>query len=124
MEEKNVSNNGNYHGMLAYMPKFAKVLSFFVLIAIGLPISSFFWSNFVLISALFTQNVVIGTFVVLAICLVATSLINELYDMHIQSSSINQYSGVTDLSNTEVLFWMSVISLLLLSFFDPMWFVF
>ena len=106
------------------MPKFAKVLSFFVLIAIGLPISSFFWSNFVLISALFVQNVVIGTFVVLAICLVATSLINELYDMHIQSSSVNQYSGVTDLSNTEVMFWMSVISLLLLSFFAPMWFVF
>ena len=77
-----------------------------------------------LISALFAQNVVIGTFVVLAICLVATSLINELYDMHIQSSSVNQYSGVTDLSNTEVMFWMSVISLLLLSFFDPMWFVF
>lgn len=124
MEEKNVGNNGNYHGMLAYMPKFAKVLSFFVLIAIGLPISSFFWSNFVLISALFAQNVVIGTFVVLAICLVATSLIKELYDMHIQSSSVNQYSGVTDLSNTEVMFWMSVISLLLLSFFDPMWFVF
>lgn len=123
MEEK-CSQIGNYHpAIFAYTPRFTLVLSFFVLIAVGLPVSSFFWSNFVLISAIFKQSFTVGVFVMIAISMVAVVLINTLYDLRRRGTLNDTYMKITDISNKETLFWLSVVCILMLSFFNPLWFV-
>jgi NADH:ubiquinone oxidoreductase subunit 4 (subunit M) len=83
----------DYRGILAYMPKLTWIFTFFVLVAVGLPISSMFWNNFVVISALFRENFAIGIGVMMAITLIATSLAYELFMMRNLPHGQNIWNG-------------------------------
>ena len=113
-----------YEGILQYIPRFSYAFTFFTLIAVGLPISSLFWSNFVLISAIFEQNFMIGSFVMSAFVLAAVILIRELLNMHSKVKTPFQKIEIEDLSTIKACFLMMVVIILLLSFFNPLWFVF
>ena len=47
-------------GILCYMPRTSKCLSLFVLAGIGLPVTSLFWNNFLIISEIFNYNLIFG----------------------------------------------------------------
>lgn len=115
---------GEYRGVLAYMPHLSTLLTFFVLVAIGLPVSSLFWNNFVIISALFKENFSIGLGAMTAICVICLALLYELFIMLDTKKKNDFHPDVTDISSINLLFFLSIIALLFLSFFNPLWFVF
>lgn len=123
-ENAREKSDGDYRGMLIYVPRLAKFFAFFVLIAVGLPISSLFWNNFVLISAIFRESFVTGLWVMASISLIGLALIYELYIMRdAQNKSIAPYE-ITDISDRKLIFFTGVTIVLFLSFFDPLWFAF
>ena len=124
LKEKCESEGFEYKGILRYTPRFSSAFTFFALIAMGLPVSSLFWSNFVLISAIFEQNFTIGIFVMTAFVLVAVILMRELLDMHSNSNNQLQKIEIDDLSAAKTFFLMVIVTVLMLSFFNPLWFVF
>ena len=112
----------DYRGILAYMPKLSRIFAFFVLVAVGLPISSMFWNNFVLISALFKINFAAGIGVMTAITLICMGVTYELFMMR-SLKRIGVNVSVEDISDRQRAFFMAVVLLLFLSFFNPLWFV-
>lgn len=123
-EEKCQQQTCGYRGILAYMPRFSIVMSFFVLTAVGLPISSLFWNNFVLISEIFQENFIVGLWVMTALTLVALSLLHELYMMRDLRQHDEKAENLKDLSIKQQMFLSGVVIVLFLSFFNPLWFVF
>lgn len=117
-------NRCDYRGVLAYMPRLSKIFAFFVLVAVGLPISSMFWNNFVLISALFKENFMAGIGVMTAITLIGMGIIFELFIMRKLPKNNGKEISVADISDKQTAFFMIIVILLFLSFFDPLWFVF
>ena len=114
----------DYRGVLVYMPRLSKFFAFFVLMAAGLPMSSMFWNNFTLISALFRESFVTGLWVMASISLVGLALIYELYIMRdLQNKPLQEYA-VTDISDRKLVFFGCITLVLFLSFFNPLWFVF
>lgn len=114
----------DYRGILAYMPKLSSVFAFFVLVAVGLPLSAMFWNNFVLISAFFRTSFVMGILMMTAIIAICMSLLYELFIMRNLKDKKVLPDGVTDISDTQVMFFTAVIVFLFLSFFNPLWFAF
>ena len=114
----------DYRGILAYMPKLTWIFTFFVLVAVGLPISSMFWNNFVLISAMFRENFTIGLGVMTAITFISMALVHELFMMRNLPSKCVLETEIEDISDKKAAFFVAVIVLMFLSFFDPLWFVF
>ncbi len=116
-------NRCDYRGILAYMPKLSKIFVIFLLIAVGLPLSSLFWNNFILISAIFKESFLTAVWVMGAITLISVSLIYELYVMKdLQNYSENALS-VEDLYGWKLVFFIIIITILFLSFFNPLWFI-
>ena len=99
-------------------------MSFFVLTAVGLPISSLFWNNFVLISEIFQENFAVGLWVMAALTIVALSLLHELYVMRDLKQHEEKAEDMADLSLKQQIFWTGIVIVLFLSFFNPLWFVF
>lgn len=124
LNEKCVSEGCGYEGILLYTPKLKKAFAFFALIAMGLPISSLFWSNFVLVSAIFRQNFTIGIMVMFALTMAAVILMRELLIMFSPAKNTIEKIKIEDISTAKLFFLMSIIVILLLSFFNPLWFVF
>ena len=123
MEDECILAKCEYRGILAYMPKLSKFISFFVLVAIGLPISSLFWNNFILVSAIFNENFIIGLLVMFSITLMAIILLQELYVMKDLQVYSENALDVSDISKGKQLFLFIMIAILLISFFNPLWFV-
>ena len=117
-------NDYTKRGILAYMPRLSRLFAFFVLTAVGLPFSSMFWNNFVLISALFRENFAIGIGVMSAITLIAMAMVYELFMMRSLPQKYAADSDIEDISEKKTGFFLTVILLLFLSFFNPLWFVF
>ena len=113
-----------YGMVLSHTPKLAGTFLFFALIAMGLPISSLFWSNFVLVSEIFKQNFIVGIMVMTALTMAAIVLMDEVLKMFSTSKDFSDKIEISDISKTEFAFLISVIIILLLSFFNPLWFVF
>ncbi len=126
LDAENAAQEEEYtaRGILAYMPKLARLFTFFVLTAVGLPISSMFWNNFVLVSALFRESFAIGIGVMLAITLIVMALAYELFMMRRLPQVYAAETEIEDISERKTGFFMVLIILLFLSFFNPLWFVF
>lgn len=114
----------NHRSILIGMPKLTRLLVFFVFIAAGLPISSMFWNNFVLISAIFRRSFVVGAWCVSAISVIGLALLYELYLMLDEQEALPDKSEIADISERKQIAFIMVIFILFLSFFDPLWFVF
>lgn len=122
--EKCRTEKCEYSTVLSHTPKLAGTFLFFALIAMGLPISSLFWSNFVLVSEIFKQNFVVGLMVMAALTMAAVILMDEVLKMFSTSKDFSQKIEIPDISPAKLAFLISVIIILLLSFFNPLWFVF
>lgn len=123
-ENVRLESGCDYRGVLAYMPKLTRVFTFFVLVAVGLPISSMFWNNFVVISVLFRENFTIGLGIMTAITLISAALVHELFMMRNLPSRCLPEAEIEDMSDKNALFFVGIIILLMLSFLNPLWFVF
>lgn len=103
---------------LEQMPKAMFLLAFMILAAIGLPLSSLFLNNFIIIAEIFNHSLYVGIFTIIAIFITAVSLLVGYYQMKDIKAEPKQ--GIKDISITPMLI---VISLLIMSFINPLWFV-
>lgn len=124
MERECEDQKCDYRGILAYMPKRAKLFVFFVLMALGLPVSALFWNNFIIVSALFKFSFNIGLCVMLAIALITVAMLYELYVMRDLKTHLDNKDNVRDITNLHLFFFICIIGILFLSFFNPLWFKF
>lgn len=114
----------DYRGILAYMPKLSSIFAFFVLVAVGLPLSAMFWNNFVLISAFFRVSFTLGILMMAAITMICMALLYELFIMRNLTQRKVLTAEVEDISDKKVLFFVAVVIFLFVSFFNPLWFAF
>lgn len=120
-EEACEESGCDYRGILAYMPKLSAIFAFFVLVAVGLPLSAMFWNNFVLISAFFRESFTLGTLMMAAICIICLSLVYELFIMR-DAMHLNNDFEIEDITDKKMAFFVLIIAFLFVSFFNPLWF--
>lgn len=121
---ENISNENSwdYRGILAHMPRLALIFTFFVSVAVGLPLSAMFWNNFVLISAFFRISFTLSILMMTAICMISISIVHELFIMKDASKTVT-INEIKDISDKKLAFFVMIILFLFLSFFNPLWFV-
>jgi len=111
------------HGILCRVPKLSLVYSFMVLAAVGMPLSSLFLNNFVILSHLFSYNIRFGILIMLSLLLVSAALMQELYVFKDNSRITPDSVCILDISG-KVFGWMALLSgLLLMTFVNPLWFI-
>ena len=86
------------HGILCRVPRLSLLYSFLVLAAVGMPLSSMFLNNFVILSHLFSYNIRSGILIMLSIVLVAGTLLQELYVFKDNSGITPDTACIMDLS--------------------------
>lgn len=110
-------------GVLCAVPRISFVYSFFVLAAIGLPISPLFLNNFLTISILLNNNIYLGFSVVAALILVSGSLLRDLYRLKDNTNLSPDKVCIMDISRWYYSLMVGIIVILLMSFVKPLWFL-
>lgn len=111
-------------GMLCAYPRLSLLYSFMSLAAVGLPISSLFLSNFLILSNLLASNIQMGIIMLLAIIIVSCALLNEFFRLRdFEKWSLNIIE-VKDISPKFFSLMIFVCFCLLMSFIKPLWFLF
>lgn len=110
-------------GLLCTVPRVSFIYSFLILAAIGLPLSSLFINNFLIISELLSYNIKMGMLVIISLILVAGTLLQELYRLRHRRIDCVPECNPDDLSNRSFVFMIFVLFVLLMSFLKPLWFV-
>jgi formate hydrogenlyase subunit 3/multisubunit Na+/H+ antiporter MnhD subunit len=106
------------------MPKASKCISLFILASIGLPITPLFWNNFIIISEIFNYNLMLGIFVMLSIMIIGISFLEELYKQKDKTYATYSLIQGVDMPNHQFVICLICMTILCLSFFKPLWFVF
>jgi len=118
-EDKNISPDG----ILCSAPKISFVYSFFILSAMGLPVSSLFVNNFLMVSQLIGKNINLGLIVVTSFTLAAASLLKDYYRLKDRSRVDVEKSCIKDISLHQYLFYLVMMLVLLYSSLKPLWFL-
>lgn len=110
-------------GLLCPVPRLAFVYSFLVLAAIGLPVSSLFLNNFLIISSLLENSFNLGITVICALVLSSGALLGDLYRLKDSSAFCPEKGCITDISKPYFFFMTFIIFVLIASFIRPLWFL-
>ena len=109
----------SYGGLVNVMPKYAFVLMIFTLGALGLPGTSGFVGEFLILVGVFQKNVIVAVLASLGIILAATYMLS-LYRRIIFGRIINlEVNEMADLKNTEIYMLISLVFLILFFGFYP-----
>ncbi len=111
------------HGILCRVPRLSLIYSFMVLAAVGMPLSSLFLNNFVILSYLFSYNIRLGILIMLSLLFVAVALMQELYIFKDDSRIGPDTACIMDISGRAFGWMVSLAGLLLMSFVNPLWFI-
>ncbi len=110
-------------GLLCPVPRLSFVYSFLVLAAIGLPVSSLFLNNFLIISSLLENNFNLGITVIGALVLSSGALLGDLYRLKDSSAFSPDKGCILDISRPYFVFLVFIIFVLIASFVRPLWFL-
>lgn len=110
-------------GLLCAVPRLSVIYSFFVLAGIGLPLSSLFLNNFLILSHLLGNNIKLGMMVVVALILVSGTLLHELFRLKNRHRLCPEGAAAADISKSAFAFMLLLCFVLLMSFIKPLWFV-
>lgn len=110
-------------GLLCAYPRLSVIYSFMTLAGIGLPLSSLFLNNFLILSNLLSGNIKMGMIVVVSLILVSAALLQELFRLRNREKCCVDAGGVLDLPKPAFVFMLFVCFVLLMSFIKPLWFV-
>ena len=109
----------SYGGLVNVMPKYAFVLMIFTLGALGLPGTSGFVGEFLILVGVFQKNVIVAVLASLGIILAAIYMLS-LYRRIIFGRIINlEVNEMADLKNTEIYILISLVFLILFFGFYP-----
>lgn len=110
-------------GILCAVPKASFVFSFFILAAVGMPLSALFYNNFIIIGKLLAQNIKLGGFVVFSMVIVAAAMLSELYKLKDGTCVISDKPCAADISNKAFFLLLCAAVFVMLTFINPLWFV-
>lgn len=110
-------------GILCLLPKMSAPYTFLVMAGIGMPVSSLFLNNFLILSNLLTENIKMGVIVVCSLVLVSAMLLQDLFRLKDNSRIPEETLSLQDLNKSEQIFMFFVCFVLLMSFIKPLWFV-
>ena len=110
-------------GILCAVPKASFIFSFFILAVVGMPLSSLFYNNFIIIGKILSHNIKMGGFVVFSMIIVAAALLSELYKLKDDACIAADKPGAADISNKAFFLLLCAAVFILLTFINPLWFV-
>lgn len=111
-------------GILCVMPRASIAYFLFMVAAIGLPVSAFFWNNFMIVSEIFNFNLYSGTLVVIVMTLAGVSLLQSFYTLKDETSVLNSDVKIKDIDVFAFTICLMLVIVLLISLVKPLWFVF
>ncbi len=110
-------------GILCACPKISIIYAFMTLAAVGLPLSSLFLNNFLILSDLLAVNIKMGIIMLLSLVIVSSSLLRELFRLRdIEKCGVEMHQ-VEDINKGIFIFMLFICFILLMSFVKPLWFV-
>ena len=89
---------------------------------LGLPISAMFINNFVIVSGLLIYNFSTAVVALVALVLVASALLQELFARR-QKVLVDAELVIVDVSKLDAVFMWGIAAILLMSLSDPLWFM-
>jgi len=113
----------NSDGILCPAPKLSFVYSYFILAAMGLPVSSLFVNNFLIVSHLIERSICAGLIVVTSLTLSAGALLKDYYRLKDRSRVSADKPCIKDISAYCYWFNFAVMLVLLYSSLRPLWFL-
>ena len=109
----------SYGGLVTYMPKYALMFMIFVLAALGLPGTSGFVGEFLILIGIFQKSVIVAVFASLGIILVAAYML-WLYGRVMFGKVMNsEIKSIKDLNKTELYILITLSFLILFLGFYP-----
>ena len=109
----------SYGGLVTYMPKYALMFMIFVLAALGLPGTSGFVGEFLILIGIFQKSVIVAVFATFGIILVAAYML-WLYGRVIFGKVTNsEIKNIKDLNKTELYIFITLAFLILFFGFYP-----
>ncbi len=122
ISEKESEYNILGYGFLCRVPKLSFVYSFFILAALGMPLSAVFVNNFLILSKLLSSNIKLGMVLMGALALVGAALLQEMYKYKIDNSEC-PVRRKDDISVSCFVFMLAIVFISIMSFIKPLWFV-
>lgn len=111
-------------GILCNIKRTSFALSFFILAAVGLPLSSIFLNNMLIFAGLLKFNLKMSIFILLAIVLSSLSLLQHLFYLRYPQNADQQQSiCVQDISVWVFAFLVLIMIMLLITFVNPLWYM-
>lgn len=111
-------------GILCNIKRTSFALSFFILAAVGLPLSSIFLNNMLIFAGLLKFNLKMSIFILLAIVLSSLNLLQHLFYLRYPQNTDQQQSiCVQDISVWVFAFLVLIMIMLLITFVNPLWYM-
>lgn len=112
------------YGILKDAKTISFVLSFFVLAAVGLPLSSMFLNNMFIFAGLLTYNLKMAMFILFAIILSSVNLLQHLFYLKYSDNEVTEKNIVAiDLPSPIIIVLGATILLIITSFINPLWYM-
>lgn len=98
-------------------------MSFFVLAAVGMPLSSMFLNNMLIFAGLFAYNLKMTMFILTAIVLSCLGLLQYMFYLRYPSEENSEVTAIDDISIPVFVFFAAIMLLMVASFVNPLWYM-
>lgn len=111
-------------GILSHLKGASFILSFFILAAVGLPLSSMFLNNMFIFAGLLTYNLKMALFILFAIVLSSISLLQHLFYLkHSDIGLAESPATIDDIPSPVIVALSAAMLLTIISFINPLWYM-
>ena len=110
-------------GFLSKTPRLSFVFISFVFVCLGLPISSMFFNNFIIVSSILKADLSFGLIVVFCLFIASLNILQEYFKLNDASKASSEFNSSFDISKTQFVFMLFVLFVIVMSFVKPFWFV-
>ncbi|MBO7556423.1 MAG: hypothetical protein J6T72_03415 [Alphaproteobacteria bacterium] len=124
LDKEKQCNNLPECGILCNIKRTSFALSFFILAAVGMPLSSIFLNNMLIFAGLLKFNLKMTIFIMLAMVLSSLSLLQYLFYLRYpQAQNLNTQACARDISAPVFILLLLTMLLLFVSFINPSWYI-
>lgn len=124
LDKEKQCNNLSECGILCNIKCTSFALSFFILAAVGMPLSSIFLNNMLIFAGLLKFNLKMTIFIMLAMVLSSLSLLQYLFYLRYpQSQTLNSQACAKDIPAPVFVLLLLIMLLLFVSFINPSWYM-
>ncbi len=124
LEKERQSTSLPERGILSNLKCASFILSFFILAAVGLPLSSMFLNNMFIFAGLLTYNLKMALFILFAIVLSSINLLQHLFYLkYSNNDSAENTNSISDIPPSVIVALSVAMALTIISFINPLWYM-